>query len=242
MKFLPLVVGPCLAVAGCRTSSPAPAAHAHESPVHAQHPHHGAHGHGPDHFNDPSQYVAEWNNPERDAWQKPEEIGAALGVTPGSTVADLGAGTGYLLPALSRLVGPQGRVIALDVEPAMLKFLEEAKAKEGWNNVETRLAMPDSPGLAPASVDAVVTLNVWHHIENRVAYAALLLGAIKPGGSFVVVDFLKEQTDGFGPPMAMRLSAEEVVAELSAGGFQAEILTETMPRHYVVRGRRPGTP
>ena len=60
--------------------------------------------------------------------------------------------------------------------------------------------------------------------------------ALAPGGAFVVVDFLKEATEGFGPPLEMRLTAEQVVAELTAGGFKAEILPQSMPRHYVVRG------
>ena len=121
----------------------------------------------------------------------------------------------------------------------MLTFLGEAAKTEGWANVRLHLSAMDEPGLPPASVDSVVTLNVWHHIEGRPAYAAKVLQTIKPGGVFVIVDFLKEETEGFGPPMSMRLSADEVVAELVAGGFEAEIVPETMPRHYVVRGRRP---
>jgi predicted methyltransferase len=231
-------------VSGCRASAPHTEGHGpghaevHAAAAAAGHGG-GHHGHGPDHFADPSQYVAAWNAPERDAYQKPEEIVAALGLTAGQTVVDLGAGTGYLLPPLIAAVGSEGEVIATDVEQAMLTFLDEAKAKEGWATVRTHLSPMDRLGLPDASVDAVVTLNVWHHIESRPAYAATVLQTVKPGGVFVIVDFLKEETEGFGPPMSMRLSAEEVLAELVAGGFEAEIVPETMPRHYVVRGRRP---
>jgi predicted methyltransferase len=198
-----------------------------------------AHHHGADHFVDPERFVASWNDPGRDAWQKPDEIVAALGVAPGATVVDLGVGTGYLVPSLSEAVGPAGRVLAADVEPSMLAFIEAATAREGWNNVQTHPTTFTSPELAAASVDAVVTLNVWHHVEDRGVYASKARDALKPGGSFVIVDFLKEETEGFGPPVEMRLTAEQVVAELVAGGLVAEILPETMPRHYVVRGRRP---
>lgn len=211
------------------------------------HHHGGHHDHGGghhagagDHFADPTQFVAAWNDPERDAWQKPDEIIAALGVSAGATVVDLGAGTGYLVPALSRAVGPDGQVLAADIEPAMLTFLQEAATREGWTNVRTHASAPDDPKLAAASVDAVVTLNVWHHVNDRGAYAARLLQAIEPGGSFVVVDFLKESTEGFGPPIEMRLTAEDVAADLRAGGFEVEVVPETLPRHYIVRGRRPG--
>ncbi len=197
------------------------------------------HGHGEGHFADPKRYTASWNDPGRDAWQKPDEILAAAGLTPGARVVDLGAGTGYLLPPLSAAVGPAGEVLALDVEPAMLTFLDESIAKEGWKNVRTHRAAYDDPGLAPASVDAVVTLNVWHHVEGRPAYAKRVLQALKPGGRFVVVEFLKGPTEGFGPPLEMRISAEEVAADLRAGGFEVEILAESLPRHAIIRGVRP---
>ncbi len=229
-----------LLLAACAARNAPPAAVAEDH--HASEDHHadpaahaGAHGH----FADPSRFVASWNDAGRDAWQKPDEIVAALGIAPGATVVDLGAGTGYLLPPLSRAVGPAGAVVALDVEPAMITFLQDAATREGWTNVRTHLAAFDDPGLAPASVDAIVTLNVWHHIEGREAYAARVREALKPGGAFVIVDFLKEETEGFGPPLAMRLTAEQVLAELRAGGLVAELVPETMPRHYVVRGRRP---
>lgn len=203
-----------------------------EPPGHA-----GEHGaHRGDHFADPEKFVPAWNAPERDEWQKPNEILAAMNIEPGDTVVDLGAGTGYLIPKLSAAVGPSGTVLAADIEPAMLAFLDEAAKKEGWTNVRTHASAPDDPKLAPGSVDAIVALNVWHHVGDREAYAQKLKAALKPGGVFVVVDFLKEETEGFGPPVRMRLTAEQVLAELSAGGLEASIVEETLPRHYIVRG------
>ncbi|MBK9369079.1 MAG: methyltransferase domain-containing protein [Deltaproteobacteria bacterium] len=98
-----------------------------------------------------------------------------MGLTPGQTVVDLGAGTGYLLPPLVKAVGPEGVVIAADIEQAMLTFLGDAAKKEGWATVRLHLSAMDDLGLPPASVDSVVTLNVWHHIEGRPAYAAKVL-------------------------------------------------------------------
>ncbi|MEM9488541.1 MAG: methyltransferase domain-containing protein [Myxococcota bacterium] len=201
----------------------------------------GKHGHDKGHsghkhnFDRPEVFAERWNAPERDSYQKPEEILAALAIQPGQTVVDLGAGTGYLLPRLARAVGPTGTVIALDVEPAMVRYLDEAAARAGWSNVETHLGAPDDPRLDRASVDRVVTLNVWHHIDGRPAYARRLAAALKPGAVVVVVDFLRQETEGPGPPMNMRLSAEQVIGDLEAAGFRAETVAETMPRHYVVR-------
>ncbi|MFZ9888290.1 MAG: class I SAM-dependent methyltransferase [Myxococcota bacterium] len=215
------------------TSMPHP--HGHDTTSRAEH----QHAHGPGHFSDPSRYVASWNSPERDAWQHPEEIIANLGLAPGMHVVDLGAGTGYLVPKLSAAVGDEGRVTATDVEPAMVDYLREVQAREGWRNVEAMLTPTDDPRLVPESIDAIVTLNVWHHVDHRTTYAKKLYEALRPGGVFLVVDYLPEETEGGGPPLAMRLSAEAVMTELRDAGFVVEQPEEGMPRHYLVRGKKP---
>ncbi len=80
---------------------------------------------------DPCKFEARWNNPERDHWQHPEEIVAALALTPGATVADVGAGTGYLVAHLSEAVGRSGTVIAIDMEQAMVTYLTSHKREAG---------------------------------------------------------------------------------------------------------------
>lgn len=86
--------------------------------------------------------------------------------------------------------------------------------------------------------DGVVTLNTWHHVEKRVAFATKLRESLRDGGRLVVVDFLAEPTEGKGPPLEMRLPASTVVEELRAAGFNAEVLEETLPRHYIVVGSK----
>jgi SAM-dependent methyltransferase len=132
----------------------------------------GESAHRGDHFRVPQRFLSAWNAPERDEWQRPGEILAAMDLEPGATAVDLGAGTGYLLPRLSAAVGPQGTAVAADIEPAMLAFLNETAAREGWGNVKTHASAPDDPKLAPNSADAIVALNVWHHVGAREAYAA----------------------------------------------------------------------
>ena len=190
------------------------------------------------HFNEPAKYAERWNDPQRDAWQKPEEITRALGLSAGEAVADLGAGTGYLIPFLREAVGEGGKVIAIDIEKAMVDYLRDAASKKGWTNVTVRQSKVDDPSLDKGEVHAVVILNTWHHIANRIAFAKGLRAAIKPGGYIVIVDFLKEETEGFGPPAPMRLAEHTVVDELRGAGFEAQIVEETLPRHYILRGRR----
>lgn len=203
--------------------------HGHEEHGHGEH---GPHGHR---FEEPSKYAERWNDPERDTWQKPDELIALMEIEPGMTVADLGAGTGYMLPHLSEAVGEQGEVLALDGEDAMIAYLEEHREQLGANVRPVKVPW-DAPGVEAQSLDRLVTINTWHHVRDREAYAAKVYEALKPGGRFVVVDFTMDAP--MGPPKEMRLAPEAIVAELEAGGFEASIAEETMPRHHVVIGVR----
>ncbi|MBI2378115.1 MAG: methyltransferase domain-containing protein [Deltaproteobacteria bacterium] len=202
--------------------------------------HHGdpAPSHGSDHFQHDFSDAAAWSkkfdDPERAAWQKPEEVMVLLGAKEGSVVADLGAGTGYFLPYLSRAVGATGRVLALDVEPTLVTWMTERAKKESLENVEVRLIPGDDPALDPASVDRILIVDTWHHIPERDEYSRKLLAALKPGGAVVIVDFTKESPEG--PPPEHRIPPSEVIATLAEAGFTAEDVPSELPRQYVVVG------
>lgn len=183
------------------------------------------------------RFAAIFDAPDRDEWQKPEELVAQMALTPGTVVADLGAGTGYFLGRLSEAVGPEGRVDALDVEPAMVAHMQERAAREGLENVIARVIEMDDPGLDDASVDAILIVDTWHHIAERPSYAAKLLRALKPGGVVWVVDFTLDAPQG--PPVEMRLAPEQTIRELTEGGFSAQVVNETMPHQYLVRAVAP---
>jgi predicted methyltransferase len=215
--LLSLSLGAALAACAPRTS-PEPPAYSHR-------------------FEHAQDWAREFDDPSRDAWQKPALVVAAMGLAPGMTVADIGAGTGYFEPHLSRAVGPGGKVLALDIEPDMVRYLRERAARQGLANVEARQVAPADPGLAPASVDRILIVDTWHHIASRAAYAARLLAALKPGGQLTVVDFRREAERG--PPPEHRIAPEEVVRELSAGGLVARVADVALPEQYVVVGTRP---
>jgi predicted methyltransferase len=88
------------------------------------------------------------------------------------------------------------------------------------------------PELLPASMDAVLTLDTWHHVDDRETYAQNVLAGLKSGGRFVIVDY--EVESEIGPPKSMRLSPQQAIKELEAAGFRGEVVKESMPRHYVV--------
>lgn len=181
------------------------------------------------------RYANRLDDPSRDGWQKPEQVVELLGCRPGATVVDLGVGSGYFISYLSEAVGSEGRVLALDLEPSVAEYVRARSEREGLRNVEPVTVAPDDPGLSAGSVDGVLVVSTWHHISDRVEYAKKLLGALRPGGALLIVDFTMESP--IGPPPQKRLTVDTVVAELESGGFVVEVLEETLPHQYAISGR-----
>jgi len=196
------------------------------------HDHQHSRGHHDHRFENPEDYVSRWNSPERDEWQRPDEVMRILDIQPGQTVADLGTGTGYFVPHLSQAVGANGKVLALDVEQNMVGFVQKTAAEQGLQNVEAIKIPYDSTNLEPGSLDRLLTVNTWHHIANREAYSAHLKSVLKPDGFIVLVDYTKEAPHG--PPAKHRLAPEVVIRELEAGGLSARIVESELPVQYVI--------
>jgi SAM-dependent methyltransferase len=206
-------------------------AHEHEQAKEDRHPH--AHHR----FDDAERYAKSFDSPARDRWQKPAEVVKLLALAPGHIVADLGAGTGYFLRHLAPAAQPGGRVLGLDLEPNMVAYMEKRIARERIPGAEARVvASTADPGLAAGSVDRVLVVNTWHHLDGRVEYARKLHQALRPGGFVLVVDYTMETRRG--PPPAARLAPALVVDELTRAGFAAEVVEESLPEQYVVRGRK----
>jgi predicted methyltransferase len=116
----------------------------------------------------------------------------------------------------------------------MIDYLAERGDELGPARVLARKVGMDDPEMQAASVDGVLTLDTWHHIKGREAYARKVHEGLRPGGRFVVVDHEAEAE--VGPPKAMRVDAGRVAEQLRAAGFRAEVVRELMPRHYMVVG------
>jgi SAM-dependent methyltransferase len=201
-------------------------------------PHRGHEAHGGMHhrFEHAEEWVPVLDDPTRDVWQRPAEVVRLLALSPGMTVVDLGAGTGYFMHYLSTAVGAGGHVLALDVEPDMIRYMKARAGKEQLENVEPRVVPPDDPDLPNGSVDRILVVDTWHHITDRAAYSNKLAAALEPGGFVMVVDFTKESKKG--PPTEMRLSPEQVAEDLGGGGLDAATVKESLPDQYVVIGRK----
>ena len=183
-------------------------------------------------FDDVEKWVKVFDDPGRDAWQKPDAVIAAVGVTEGMTVADLGAGTGYFSVRLAAAVGKNGRVLAIDVEPKLVDHMKERAAKAQLAQLVPVLAPTDDPKLPAKGVDLVVIVDTWHHIDDRLHYLAKLAAGLAPGGRVAVVDFKKGDFP-VGPPDAHKLTPEAVVAEFEGSGWTLAKSWDELPYQYV---------
>jgi len=182
-------------------------------------------------FEGAERWAAVFDDPARDAWQKPEEVVGALGIGAGARVADIGAGTGYFSMRLAAAVGPRGKVYAVDIEPDLVEYVRERARKEGLDQVVPTLVEPDDPGLPEAGIDAVLICDTWHHIDDRLRYLERLAVSLAPGGRLAIIDF-REGDLPVGPPAGHKLSREAVVAELRRGGWSLVREHDFLPYQY----------
>jgi arsenite methyltransferase len=180
---------------------------------------------------DTAAYIASLDDPSRDAWQKPEEVVAALGLRSGDSIADIGAGSGYFALRFAHRVGPEGRVFAVDVEPGMILHLDHGIRDAGAWNVRTILADPDDPLLPEASLDWVFICDTWHHIGKQDAYLSILSKVLKPGGRIVMIDFQKRDLP-VGPPVSMKIARDDLVRQMDRAGFRLETEHTFLPYQY----------
>lgn len=196
---------------------------------------HGEHGGANAHMNRTSfeDLVAGFESAERAAWQKPDEVIAALGDLSGKTVIDIGSGTGYFS---FRLVEAGAHVICADVDERFLDYIADRKQELGLSDaqIELRKVPYDSSLLNEAEADLVLIVDTYHHIENREAYFAEVLAGLKPGGQLVVIDFFSRDLP-VGPPVGMKLDADTVIEELRAAGFDHfEVDRDLLPYQYII--------
>jgi SAM-dependent methyltransferase len=225
----PLFLGPLLLVSsfGCGGASEASA-----GPLRAAHPpgvQHGMHHR----FEHPETWAPELDAPERDAWQQPERVIEALALPPGAVVADLGAGTGYFAVRLARAV-PAGRVLALDLEASMVRYLADRAGREGLPNMFAGESTETDAGLRE-TVDLVLVVNTYHHLADRTAYFERLRARLRGDGRVAILDF--RLGSDRGPPREHKIAPDVVQRELEAAGYrlleQHEFLTD---QYFLVFG------
>ena len=157
--------------------------------------------------------------PDRDLWQRPAEIMDAMGIADGSVVADIGAGSGWFTIRLARRVGPQGIVYAEDVQQEMISAISRRVQREGFTNVRPVLGLNNDPKLPARALDAVLMVDAYHEVEDRVTMLSNLAKALKPQGRLGIVDFKLDGT-GPGPSIEERVSPDVVVKDAAQAGLK----------------------
>ena len=162
-----------------------------------------------------------------DAERRPEKVVQALGIGPGSRVADIGAGSGLLTVHLARAVRPNGRVLATDIDGAVLDLLQSRLAAAGLAEVvERRVVDADRPGLEPASYDAILLAEVDHYITDAAAWLKDATRALKPRGRIVLSNRIhhRQRSMAAAQRAGLKLAAESTpvpthfIAVFTAGG------------------------
>ncbi|MBZ5583221.1 MAG: methyltransferase domain-containing protein [Acidobacteriia bacterium] len=186
-----------------------------------------------------ARYLAMLERPEREGFQKPAQVIAALALRRGERVADLGAGSGYFTIPVAQAVGPAGIVWALDIRQPMLDYIARRLKSENLANVRLKLVAADDPQLPPGAVDTILMVDVYHyiHFEKRGAqYAPKLRPGLAPGGRVVIIDYKPKPFDQrpWGPPPEQQMSRATLDSYMAKGGFKPAKVHTFLPEQYFV--------
>ena len=179
-------------------------------------------------FSGAEKWAKIFDDPARDAWQKPDEVIRALKLAPDAEVADVGAGTGYFAVRLARAL-PGGVVLGIDAEPDMVRYLRERIGREKLMNLFAQLGSTEDASL-PGRVDLVLLVDTYHHVPNRERYFRALQKSIKPGGRLAIIDFTADSP--VGPPKHARIAPEKVKQELDRAGYKLLREHAFLPHQY----------
>ncbi len=170
---------------------------------------------------------------ERDREEEPDRALDALGIKPGWTVADVGAGTGYMSVRLAQRVGNTGRVYASDVQPQMIDLLKQRLARERVANITPVLGGVDDPRLPAGALDLVLMVDVYHEFSEPQKMLRAIGAALKPGGLLVLLEYRKED-----PRVPIReehkMTVAEARLELEAEAYRFVKVDGRLPRQHIL--------
>lgn len=173
---------------------------------------------------------------EREREERTDLLLPILALKSGSVVADIGAGTGYYARRMSNIVGPSGKVYAVDVQPEMVKMLHAARQR-GYANIVPILGSADDVKLLPASVDVAIMVDVYHELEQPFEVLSSLVNALKPGGRIVFVEYRAEDPRVPIKPLH-KMSEAQIRREAEVHPLAWERTANDLPWQHVVIFRK----
>ena len=175
---------------------------------------------------------------EREQEEDPDLGLRLLKVAKGSTVGDVGAGSGYMSLRLARLVGPDGKVYAVDVQPGMLQLLQQNAAKAKFANVVPVLGAYDDPKLPAGALDLIIMVDVYHEFTQPQQMLRHMREALKPGGRLALFEYRAEDPEVPILPLH-KMTKAQVKTEVEAEGFKQTRVFDDLPWQHLIVFVRP---
>jgi precorrin-6B methylase 2 len=178
--------------------------------------------------------------PERVKEEQPAKLLKALKLKRGDVVADIGAGSGFHTFRMAPLVGPKGKVLAVDIQKEMLGLIRKKMKATGVTNVVPVLGAVDDPKLPAGKVDLILMVDVYHEFSHPHEMTAAMLKALKPGGRLVFVEFRLEDPD---VPIKLlhKMTERQVLKEMGAFPLKHVETIKTLPwQHVIVFEKKQG--
>jgi predicted methyltransferase len=198
----------------------------------------------PQHYEDPKAAIAEFERDDRDSWQMPDKVVAALPIpSQEAVIAEIGAGSGYFTRRLALAV-PQGKVYAVDVDTEFESYLLERREQWGTPNIEPHLAHYDDPVLPPQAIDLVFSANTYAFIRTRIDYFRKIHNVLRPGGTLAIIDFRPDATPpgNIAPEPEHRIGRDQALQELQQAGFALVKEEAFLPHQWFLLLQPTGTP
>lgn len=190
------------------------------------------------HKRDHQELIKSFDDPQRDAWQRPDLVLKHMGPLEGKKIIDIGAGSGYFTKYFLK---NKANVVAADVDEKFLKHIRHSFSEARHPNLEIRRVDYNDPKMGEEEFDFAFTSNTYHHIDNRNEYLKKVNAGLKSRGQFVVLDYRPGtgSSKTQGPPEAMRIPAPTVVNELVIAGFDhIRVIIQDFPQHYLIIGQK----
>ncbi len=186
------------------------------------------------------EFIERFEKEGRDAFDNREKIVKACEVKPGMAIADVGAGTGLFTRMFSPLVGPKGKVYAVEIAEEFVSHIEKTARQQKLENVVGVVCKPDSVELPPESIDMAFICDTYHHFEFPRKTMRSIHKALKPGGQVILIDF--HRIDGKSSDWVMnhvRAGQDVFAREISDAGFrQVEEKKDILKESYFVRFKK----
>ncbi|MFK7863618.1 MAG: class I SAM-dependent methyltransferase [Pseudohongiellaceae bacterium] len=183
--------------------------------------------------------AAGWlNRPGRIAEEMPDEVVENMNLAGDDVVADIGAGSGYFSFRIAKKV-PEGKVLAVDIQPEMLAFIEEQKEEDGVSNIEGVMGQIDDPNLPPNSINAAIMVDAYHEFSHPFEMINGINEALKPGGRIFLLEYRGEDASVPIRPLH-KMTEEQVVKEMSVFGLEWTDTLDFLPWQHMMIFTKPG--